>query len=77
MSGCLASFQNNVCILDVYTYLQTSSLIRNLCHRIDTFPTDVSFVLHRTKMQKTQRDLNAVIFGIFQASAMMYGMLED
>lgn len=77
MSGWLASFQNNVYILDVYTYLQSSSLICNLYHRIHTFPIAIFFVLHRTKMQKMQRDINVAILRLFQASAMTRAMLED
>lgn len=77
MSGWLASFQNTACISDVCAYLQSSSLIHNLCHRIFIFPTDVFFVLHRTKMKKMKTNLNVVILRVFQASAMIYAMLED
>lgn len=77
MSRLLASFQNNACIVDVYTYLQSSSLVCQLCHRIDNFPADNFFVLHRTEMQKMQRAINAAILSVFQASDMIYGLLDN
>lgn len=77
MCGWLASFQNNAYIVDVYTYLQSSSLICNLCHRIDTFPADDFFVLHRIEMQKMQRAINTAILRVFYVSDMIHALLDN